>query len=197
MNKRTTIFAILGFAIVLLGVSGCSYLNDDNAKTGNDLVIENGNDDIKVAPQDNEPISDIKPGAPAPDFTLKTLDGDTVSLSDYQGKIVLLNFWATTCGYCVQEMPDLDKLNKEYEDVVVLAVDVMEKEDKVREFIEDGGYDFDVALDLDGQVAMTYLIPGFPTSYFIEEDGTLIRTIVGMLEYDKMVWIIENIKSQR
>lgn len=147
--------------------------------------------------KDEKPEADIKAGSPAPDFTVENLAGDTVSLSDYQGKIVILNFWATWCGFCDQEMPDLDRFNNDFEDVAVVAVDVMEERPIVADYIEKGGYDFDVVLDLDGEIARTYLIGGYPTSYFIEEDGTLIGRVVGPLEYDKMVEIIESIKAER
>ncbi len=158
---------------------------------------ENNDRDDQRAEEGEEVEADIKAGSPAPDFTVESLDGQAVSLSDYMGKIVLLNFWATWCTFCDQEMPDLDKLDKEFEDVEVLAVDVMEEKAIVEDYIEEGGYEFDVVLDIEGEIARTYLVSGYPTSYFIEEDGTLIGRVVGPLEYDMMVDIIEQIKAER
>lgn len=176
---------------------------DDNVENQDETSEDNSQDQVEAEEdtsndeQAEEVEADIKAGSPAPDFTVENLQGETVSLSDYKGKIVLLNFWATWCGFCVQEMPDLNKLNNEFEDVAVLAVDVMEEKSIVSEYIEEGGYDFDVVLDLEGEVARTYLVSAYPTTYFIEEDGTLIGRVAGMLEYDTMVEIIESIKSDR
>ncbi len=213
MKKEKVLLIILAFLVVLGGV--LFFTRDDKREVSDnsDGVIVGEEDEDIDKPKDQEFIAgedeaedegestettaEIARDKPAPDFTLTNLDGESVSLSDYQGRIVLLNFWATWCGFCDKEMPDLKRLNAEYEDVVVLAVDVMEEEGIVREYIDKGGYDFDVVLDLDGEVAKTYLVSAFPTSYFIEEDGTLIGAVSGMLEYDQMVKIIENIKAER
>lgn len=170
-----------------------------NDNTENQDSQDNEDPDEAVSSNEDENVesTDIEVGKPAPDFTLKNLDGESVSLSDYEGKIVLLNFWATWCVYCDIEMPDLNKLNDEFDDVVVLAVDVMEDKQTVKDYIEEGGYDFDVVLDTEGEVAQTYLVSAFPTSYFIEHDGTVIGAVPGMLEYDQMVEIIDKIKENR
>lgn len=156
---------------------------------------EENTDQAKPSEDSDQSASEIEVGKAAPDFNLKTLSGENVGLSDYEGKIVLLNFWATWCGFCVKEMPDLDKFDKEHDDIVVLAIDVREEEGKVRDYIEGGGYDFEVALDLDGKVSEDYLISSYPTSYFIDTDGILIGRVVGMLEYEQMLEILESIRS--
>ena len=170
---------------------------NDVEENDGDSQPEEITDTEESAEGSKQPRAEIEVGKAAPDFNLKSLSGENVSLSDYEGKIVLLNFWATWCGFCVKEMPDLDKFDKEHEEVVVLAVDVMEEEGKVREYIEEGGYDFDVALDLDGQISRDYLVSAYPTSYFIETDGTLIGRVAGLLEYDQMLEILDSIKSDR
>ena len=120
---------IIILALVLIG-TGCS----------------NGKEIEETVPKDNVVIVDpanpvgpvkqnIEVGKEAPDFTLKNLNGDEVSLSDYRGKIVLINFWATWCKWCDKEMPDLQKLGKENDDIVVLAVDVMEDKEIVKKYI--------------------------------------------------------------
>ncbi len=138
--------------------------------------------------------SEFASGKPAPDFTLKNLDGEEVSLSDYRGKIVLVNFWATWCGYCDMEMPDLQKLDDENEDLVVLAVDVMEDKNTVEKYIKDGGYTFDVVLDEDGNISQTYLVSGYPTSYFIDPEGILLGGVPGMMTYEQMNQVLDQIR---
>lgn len=147
-----------------------------------------------IEPDDSTEEVVFASGKPAPDFTLKKLSGEEVSLSDYRGKIVLVNFWATWCGYCDMEMPDLQRFDDENDDLVVLAVDVQEDSSIVQDYIDKGQYTFDVVLDHDGELAKTYLVTGFPTSYFIDPDGVLIGGVPGMLTYDQMNQILGDIR---
>ena len=107
-------------------------------------------------------------GKRLPDFTLKNLDGQDLSLSQVEDKIIIVNFWATWCKWCKEEMPDIQKIKEENDDVLVLAVNVEEPKDQVKKYIEDGGYDFEVLLDEDGAVSAQYLVTGLPASYFVE-----------------------------
>lgn len=178
MNKtaRSFILGIILSTVVL--VIAISVKNKNQSSTTEDTgnvevnhdeeIDENG--DIIVEVDEGE----IAIGNPAPDFTLKDLDGKQVSLSDYHGKIVLINFWTTWCKFCDVEMPDLDDIDKENDDLVILAVDVMEEEGKVKKYIEDGGYDFDVVLDSDGEISRQYLVSAYPTTYAVDEKGILV-----------------------
>lgn len=157
-------------------------------------IVDSPKDDPIIEPGEATEEVVFASGKPAPDFTLKKLSGEEASLSDYRGKIVLVNFWATWCGYCDMEMPDLQRFDDENEDLVVLAVDVQEESSLVEDYIDKGGYTFDVVLDADGAVARTYLVTGFPTSYFIDPDGILIGGVPGMLTYDQMNQILEDIR---
>ncbi|MFA5576624.1 MAG: TlpA disulfide reductase family protein [Tissierellaceae bacterium] len=131
----------------------------------------------------------------APVFTLKNLDGEEVSLEDYRGKKVLLNFWATWCKFCDQEMPDLQKFDSENDDIVVVAVNSMEKKANAQKYIEDGNYEFDVLLDEDGEISRMYYVSGLPTSYFIDEEGYLLGGVPGAINYDQMMEILEGIRE--
>lgn len=117
-----------------------------------------------------------------PDFTLKDLDGKTVKLSDYKGKFVIINFWAVWCKYCKLEMPDLNDVNKTLEkdgDVVLLAVDVQESADIVKNYLSSNNLSLKVLLDKDGKVAQAYNITGFPTTYVINKDGSIYHVQPG------------------
>ena len=120
-------------------------------------------------------------GKPAPDFTLKDLDGNTVSLSDFRGKVVFLNFWATWCPPCRAEMPDIEALHRQYRDqgVVVLGVDLREGEGTVRTYVEGGGYTWTFLLDKTGQVGTQYRVSAIPTSYFIDSEGIIRAVAIG------------------
>ena len=122
-------------------------------------------------------------GMPAAEFTLTDLNGGVQSLSQYRGKIVLLNFWATWCKPCTTEMPAMqamyDKLRGK--DFVVLAVNELEDDDKVREHIVAYKHTFPVLMDRENRVANMYGVYGLPVSVFIDEAGTVRAYIKGGL----------------
>ena len=153
--------------------------------------------DAPTTPFKPQKYPDIAVGQPAPDFTLKNLAGEEVSLSDYKGKIVMINFWATWCTWCDVEMPDMQKLSSENDDLVVLAVDVEEKLEDVKAYIEKGGYDFEVVLDSSGDVNKTYLVNGLPNSYFVDKEGILLGKVGGAINFAQMNEILENIRKDK
>ena len=122
-------------------------------------------------------------GMPAVDFTLTDLDGRQQSLSQYRGKVVLLNFWATWCKPCTTEMPAMqaiyDRLREK--DFVVLAVNELEDDDKVREHIRMYKHTFPVLMDRENRVANLYGVYGLPVSVFIDEAGVVQAYVKGGL----------------
>ena len=162
-----------------------------------DQTPETPSKDVIPARPETPKYADIAVGELAPDFTLKNLSGEEVSLSDYRGKIVMINFWATWCKWCDIEMPDMQKLSSENDDLVVLAVDVEEGIEEVKAYIEKGGYDFEVVLDSDGFVNRTYLVNGLPNSYFVDEEGILLGKVGGAINYAQMNEILENIRKDQ
>ncbi len=117
----------------------------------------------------------------APDFELETLDGAKLRLSDLRGKAVFINFWATWCGPCKVEMPDIEQVYQKYRerDLVVLGVDVQEPRDKVQEFVRAGGYSWTMLLDKSGEVQRTYRVTGIPSSFFVDRDGVIRDVVIG------------------
>lgn len=180
-------------AIMVLFVS-CSTENGSEVEQG--LAVEQ--EEIAESADQSTAEESSKEEAKeelAPDFTLMNLNDEEVSLSDYRGKYVLINFWATWCGICNMEMPDLYKFDNDNDDLVVLAVDVMEDKSTVEDYINEGGYDFEVVLDGDGKIAATYLVSGFPTSYFVDPDGVLLKRIPGFMTYDQMNEMFDSIRE--
>ena len=121
-----------------------------------------------------------KKGQPAPDFALRSLDGQVIRLSELRGHTVLVNFWATWCGPCRAEMPDLQAVyEREKDDLVVLSVNVEgisldEARDLARDFRDELGLTFPIVLDNpDGAVFHQYKLKGLPNSFFIDRDGIL------------------------
>ncbi|MGD6858264.1 TlpA disulfide reductase family protein [Bacillus infantis] len=131
----------------------------------------------------------IEPGNKAPDFTLTDIEGKTVSLSDYKGKRVFLNFWASWCPPCKAEMPDMQELYEEKAigDFEILAVNMTfiekNKGDEM-DFVKDNGLTFPIPLDVKGQVMGEYEIMAYPTSFFIDSDGIIRSRVMGAVDKD-------------
>jgi peroxiredoxin len=129
----------------------------------------------------------LKPGDVAPDFTLQTLDGQTVSLSDYKGKGVLINFWGTYCPPCREEMPAFQnqyELNKD-KGFEILAVNMAESKASVQGFVNQYGLTFPILMD-PGRVAKLYRIDPLPTSILVKPNGKIARIILGPMEEDNL-----------
>jgi peroxiredoxin len=114
-------------------------------------------------------------GKLAPDFTLTTLDGKQVSLSQFRGKIVMVNFWQSTCSNCRDEMPHLQAIYNKWphDKLEILAVSVGEKAAFVQSFVETRGLTFPALLDSDEAVSEIYQISRFPTTFFVNADGII------------------------
>lgn len=123
----------------------------------------------------------LAPGKPAPEFELGTLDGQMLSLSQFRGSPVLLNFWATWCGPCRREMPYLQKVYERWQGVglVLLAINIGESPPDVAEFMQAGRFTFPVLMDVSGEVATRYGIEGIPTTFFIDAEGIIQEVQVG------------------
>jgi thiol-disulfide isomerase/thioredoxin len=119
----------------------------------------------------------------APDFTLTSLSGESVSLSDYRGTAVMVNFWATWCPPCRAEMPLIQSYQDKYEDeLVVLAVNGGDTTEQVQNFAEANELTLTFLLDPEVSVALLYQVRGFPTSLFIDSQGMLQATHIGELD---------------
>ena len=128
----------------------------------------------------SEPLG-ARVGEPAPNFKLENLDGQFISLSDLQGKPVLLNFWATWCPPCRAEMPYLQQIYEEWsgKGPVVLAINIGESHSKARNFLQTHNLSLPVLLDTKENVARKYNITGIPATFFIDSDGTIQVKIIG------------------
>lgn len=141
--------------------------------------------------EDAGPVSEdagLARGEAAPDFEVETLGGETVSLSDYRGEPVIINFWATWCPPCRAEMPDFEKLHDE-EDAVVLAVNLTHSESSrggVEDFVNELGLTFPILLDEEGDIEARYELTAYPTSYMIDSNGVTRYIARGAINYETM-----------
>lgn len=123
----------------------------------------------------------------APDFTLKDVDGKTHRLSDYRGKVVMINFWATWCPPCRFELPSMQRAYEKLKEqgVEFLAVNLGEDADTIFTFTADYPVTFPLLMDIDSSVSDKYPVVGLPTSYFVAPDGRLVSRAIGSREWDE------------
>ena len=137
---------------------------------------------------------------PASDFVLKDQYGNAHSLADYKGKTIFLNFWATWCGPCRNEMPEIQKIYEETQqeedsDLVILGIAAPGfgkegSQEEIETFLEENGYTYPVLMDTTGEVFMEYGISAYPTTFMVDKDGNLFGYIQGQLNEDMMRSII-------
>ena len=179
MNKKTLILLL----ILVVLIAGASVLYNtladrvdmDNLATGETVPAE--------VPEGTEaPVN----ANLAPDFTVYDLEGNSVSLSDFRGQPVILNFWASWCGPCKSEMPDFQAKFEEYgEQIRFLMVNLtdgsQETVESAQGFVDGQGYTFPVYFDTDYSGAMAYTVSAVPATYFIDEAGNLVAYGKGAL----------------
>ena len=143
----------------------------------------------KPEEKEDESLGGLKAGVKAPDFTLKTLDGEEVTLSDYRGKKVLLNFWATWCAPCKKEMPEMQAFaEKAGEEVVILAVNI-DPENDVKAFADDNRLTFPIVLDEKSSKKLVndqYKVLSIPTTFFIDRKGFIQKKVVSAMQLKDM-----------
>ncbi|SHF54051.1 redoxin domain-containing protein [Ornithinibacillus halophilus] len=177
---------VIGIAIIaVLGIILIVNITQQNSSNENENLVNS--EDTLVSPE----ALGIKVGETAPDFELTTLEGENVKLSDFHGKKVFLNFWATWCPPCKKEMPEMQEFHEEYSDEVVIialnATDSEKNEGVVADFIEEYDYTFPVLLDPEMKVVDEYMAISLPTTYFIGTDGVIQQqTKIGPMTYEFM-----------
>jgi thiol-disulfide isomerase/thioredoxin len=131
-------------------------------------------------------VSRVAPGTVAAPFDLQSLDGRSVQLADLKGKSVVVNFWATWCGPCKEEMPALERLRQQLdpERVVVLTVTTDLQRDGIKQFLANLNVQLPVLFDEHQDVSQAYLVRALPTTVFIDRQGALVGRAVGPREWD-------------
>lgn len=187
-----------------------SQSGEESAATENDRQTASGDTqqsdtqaegtEERTKDTENNTDGEVEDTLPAIDFTLTDQYGNTHTLSDYKGKTVFLNFWATWCQPCRAEMPDIQKLYEEYaeagdDSVVILGIAAPDygqeqSEDKIIDFLEENGYTYPVVMDPGGSLFAQYGIYSFPTTFMIDKDGNVFGYASGQLSEDIMRSII-------
>lgn len=128
----------------------------------------------------------LRQGDVPPNFRLTLADGQGLTLHDLAGRPVMLNFWATWCGPCRIEMPEIVRRAQTETELIVIAINVREELSLVQAFAADFQMTMPVALDLEGEVSDLYEVRGMPTSYFVDRDGQIAAVWTGLLTPDRL-----------
>ena len=149
--------------------------------------------DEKAAAGREDSVMEFKPGMPikegvaAPDFTGELIDGTSITLSELQGKPVIINFWATWCGPCVKEMPAFERLKDDFGDKIgIIAVNCGDDAGTVKDFVEENGYTFPVVLDEEYSISMLYPTNSIPYTVVLDAEGKVTHISTGALDADTM-----------
>jgi peroxiredoxin len=174
-------------AVIIIGVTIvlCVILGTCGVGLGLSWLLAARSRLVDYQPQEpvEQGIGGTRTGEQALDFEVTGLDGKAVKLSDYQGKAVLLNFWATWCGYCIDEFPAIQEYQDLYsENLVVLAVEQGSPADEVAEFVSLNYFSFIFLPDENYRVGDEYGVMAIPASYFIDQDGIIRMIHEGLME---------------
>jgi peroxiredoxin len=136
-------------------------------------------------------VQAVSAGVEPVDFTLPLLDGKNVTLSQFKGKVVFLNFWATWCGPCVSEMPSMEAVYQKLKDkgFEILAVNIGESKGDVSAFMKEHKLSFPTVLDEKGAVSSYYNVQAIPTTYIIDRRGLIIARLVGSTNWNRQAAI--------
>ena len=166
------------------------------------IGLDLGNQELPMGSAGASGISagGVLSGEPAPELALEDLYGNEVRLTDHRGQVILVDFWATWCGPCIQELPHIQKVHEKYQDqgLVVLAISTDRQKSKVPPFVEKNGYTFPVLL-ADGKVETAYQVRGIPVVYLIDRTGVIRYHKEGFSpgsEKDFARWVEELLKEE-
>jgi peroxiredoxin len=145
-----------------------------------------------------ELLSGVNKGNRALDFTLVNMAGEEVSLSDFEGEVVVVNFWATWCPPCRAEIPDLEAAYQDFRDegLVVLGVNVQDPVHMIEPFVTEMGMSYPVVMDTTGMVMKDYRAPGLPVSLIVDRDGIIKERHVGYLSAEQLADYLEKVLSE-
>ncbi|MFF2089869.1 TlpA disulfide reductase family protein [Paenibacillus sp. NPDC058174] len=191
--KKNMIVVVILLGLVAWGINDTMKKNDEREASlaGSEQAIE-GMDMSSLT-------IGINQGNIAPDFELNTLEGDSFKLSDFRGKKVIVNMWATWCPPCRAEMPDMQKFYDKHKDenITVIAINMTTSEksvDSVPKFLNEFGITFPVLLDDTNKAGDIFQVYALPTSFIIDSKGIIQQKVTGPMNYEMMEKLVSQIR---
>ena len=181
MNQKTLLVCTAIILVAVLAIAAILYNNQDfSSQMG---IMGNNSQSDTTAPEGSQPE---KTDPPAPDFYFTDYDGNRLQLSQFEGKPVILNFWASWCGPCKSEMPDLEEAFKTYGgDIHFIILNMTdgsrETVQSARNYIDSQGYTFPVYYDTNQNGAISYGVSGIPVTFFIDAEGYVVGMYSGAM----------------
>jgi cytochrome c biogenesis protein CcmG/thiol:disulfide interchange protein DsbE len=182
-KSKSLLYVVIGLWILIfvaLGIGIFLFLNGTINLNGVDVV-------------QSAPLANLENGSLANDFELPDVSGSTTRLSDLRGKVVVINFWATWCVPCVQEMPMFDYFASQYPQFTMLGIDPEESPDKVGPFVEKMGMGYKILLDRNSKVMQSYKVSMLPTTFFIDEQGMIRFRHFGSMSQNQLTYYLHTL----
>jgi peroxiredoxin len=193
MKKYLTIrLLLISITLFFFAFIAIQVFDADHSAKADNRKLERLYEDMGVLklPQNTDPI----------EIRLKDINGNLVSLSDFRGRIVFLNFWTTWCPTCLIEMPSMEKLHQKFKDkdFAMVTVNIQESDSQVKKFFKKFNLTFTALLDTTGEVATGFSIRAIPTTFILDKSGRTIGTIMGPREWDskKAVALFEHLVNK-
>ncbi|MBE6969684.1 MAG: TlpA family protein disulfide reductase [Ruminococcaceae bacterium] len=190
MKEKKALVIILLLFVILLGAAGVLYSRLGGTADRETLVTVPAPtaEPVSADTPEEEAAPEVTP-PPAPDFTVYDAEGNAVRLSDFKGKPVVLNFWASWCGPCKSEMPDFNEVWQEYgDDVQFMMINMtdgyQETMEKASAYMEGQGFDFPVYYDSEQNAAVVYGVMSIPTTFLIDAEGRAVGWAAGAIAGD-------------
>jgi len=191
MTQRTkTFLGIAGFAALLVGAVLAYNALSKRVEPGREpprtqAQVDQQQTQAQADQQQTQAQQSAQPQDAAPDFTVLDEEGNAVRLSDMRGKPVVLNFWATWCPYCLNEMPEFDRAHAELGDEIqFMMVDWVsggETVERAKQYVASQGYGFPIYFDTENEAVAAYAVSGIPATFFIDREGRVVSSQVGAL----------------
>lgn len=200
--KKGSFWVLALVLVVLIGGAYVLYGRLSADARPDNLSAQTPTETESQTPQGSDAPAETEPSkVEAPDFTVENADGEEVKLSDYVGKPIVLNFWASWCSPCKSEMPEFNEAWEELDgEVQFLMVNMTdgsrETVDTAKEYVEGQGFSFPVFFDTGSEAAMAYSAYSLPTTYFIDAEGYVVARAVGAIDRDTLQKGLDLIYSQ-
>ena len=205
MKKYSFILWILIFALVIGG--GYYFIEKFGGEETLEPVVEEpqeeaaGEDTSSEEPAETDAISELRVKTPfTPDFTVLNGDGEEVSISEYRGKKVIINFWASWCPPCIREMPEFQALHNELneEETILLAINLTDGQRETKtladNFLAENDLDLNVLYDTVGNAFYEFNVTSIPQTFFLDEDGSVQYSILGMTNKETLDAVLERME---